>query len=238
MKKRFVAALMLLVFSSAIAVAQSGAMEILKRGNSLYARGEYEAAIKEYERVPQGQRLLYAQSLYNMGVCYFELGRTTQAVELYRRAAAARAGNYPKALYALGVALEVAGRLAEASDAYSRAITVSNGKYTEEGLAVAHYRLAMLMGRSGDYERAANLFREAIASSKGSFPAGHNNLGVMLALAGRVQEAEREFEIALREADDSFEDAAYNLSLCRSLLRRETQVAKLKVADSTFVLAR
>lgn len=240
MKKRLMAAAILLVFSSAMAVAQSGTGEVIKRGNSLYARGEYEAAIKEYRRVPQGQTQLYAQSLYNIGVCYFELGQTEQAIEMYGRAVDARAGNYPKALYALGVALEVARKLQEAGDAYRRAISASGGRYTEEGLAVAHYRLAMLAGRAGDYERAANLFREAIARSKGSFPAGHNNLGVMLALLGRVHEAEREFETALREASPSFDDAAYNLSLCRTLLRKETQVAsaKLKVADSTFVLTR
>jgi len=240
MKKRLMAAGLVLLFSSAIGLAQSGADEIIKRGNARYAEGQYEAAIKEYSRVPEGRTASFAQSLYNIGVCYFELGRTDEAIGFYRRAVEAREGNYPKALYALGVALEVSGRLEAAGDAYRRAIAASDGKYTEAGLAVAHYRLAMLAGREGDYEKAANLFREAIARSKERFPAGHNNLGVMLALSGRVTEAEREFELALREATGGFDEAAYNLSLCRALIRRETPeaFARLKVADSTFVLTR
>jgi tetratricopeptide (TPR) repeat protein len=240
MKKRLMAAGLLLLFSSVISLAQSGADEIIKRGNAQYERGRYEAAIREYSRVPEGRTQIYAQSLYNTGVCYFELGRTDEAIAFYRRAVEARDGNYPKALYALGVALEVSGKLKESGDAYRRAIDASNGRYTEEGLAVAHYRLAMLAGREGDYERAAGLFREAIARSREKFPAGHNNLGVMLALTGRVTDAEREFEIALRESSSGFDDAAYNLSLCRALIRRETRdaFASLKVADSTFVLTR
>jgi tetratricopeptide (TPR) repeat protein len=240
MKNRLAAAFILVVLSSAIALAQSGAEEIIKRGNGRYAQGQYEAAIREYRRVPKGQTELYAQSLYNIGVCYFELGRTEDAIAMYRLAVEAKGGSYPKALYALGVALEVAGKLYEANDAYRLAILTSDGKYTEAGLAVAHYRLAMLAGRAGDYERAATLFREAIARSKERFPAGHNNLGVVLALAGNISEAEREFEIALKQASAPFEDAAYNLNLCRSLLTRETQAASasLKIADSTFVLTR
>lgn len=243
MKKRLMQAVILLMFSYAMALAQvgqSGAEESIKRGNGLYAQGKYDEAIKEYRRVPEGQTDAYTQSLYNIGVCYFELGRTADAIAMYRRAVEARMGSYPKALYALGVALEVSGKLEEAADAYRRAVATSDGKYTEAGLAVAHYRLAMLAGRAGDYERAAGLFRDAIARSRERFPAGHNNLGVMLALAGRVSEAEREFEIALKQASSGFEDAAYNLNLCRSLMSREKQAAfaSLKVADSTFVLTR
>ncbi|MBD0369672.1 MAG: tetratricopeptide repeat protein [Pyrinomonadaceae bacterium] len=243
MKKRLVLAGFLLMLSSVAALAQAGlasADEIIKRGNQFYSRGEYEAAIKEYSRVPQGKTEAYAQSLYNTGVCYFELGRTEDAIKEYKRAIEVRAGNYPKALYALGVALEVSRRLDEAGEAYRQAIAQSDGKYTEAGFAVAHYRLALLAGREGAYEKAINLFRETIARSKERFPAGHNNLGVMLALAGRVQEAEREFEIALRQASDGFEDASYNLKLCRSLMMKDEAIASasMKVADATFVLTK
>lgn len=243
MKKRLTLAGLLLMFSSVAVLAQaglSGSEQSIRRGNQLYSRGEYEAAIREYRRVPEGKTDAYAQSLYNVGVCYFELGRTDDAVKEYKRAIEARAGDYPKALYALGVALEVSRRLDEAGEAYRKAIAESNGKYAEAGFAVAHYRLALLAGRAGDYEKAINLFKETIARSRERFPAGHNNLGVMLALSGRVREAEREFEIALRQSSDGFEDASYNLKLCRSLMMREEQVASasMKVADATFVLTK
>jgi hypothetical protein len=60
----------------------------------------------------------------------------------------------------------------------------------------------------------------------------------MLALSGRVTEAGREFEIALRQSPSGFDEAAHNLELCRLLLTERTQAAfaSLKVADSTFML--
>jgi tetratricopeptide (TPR) repeat protein len=243
MKKWLMLAALLMSFSYTIATAQvsrGGGQESIRRGNERYARGEYEAAIREYGKVRQGAPETYAQSLYNIGVCYFELGQTEKAIGMYRQAVEARGGRYPKALYALGVALEVSRRVEEAKAAYSQAIATSDGKYTEAGLAVAHYRLGLLSGRAGDYEEAAALFKEAIALSRKGFPAGHNNLGVMLALSGRTEEALREFETALRQATDRFEEAADNLRLCRQLLSKETRglSASLKVSDATFVLTR
>jgi tetratricopeptide (TPR) repeat protein len=243
MKKRLMLAGLLLMLYSTMAIAQAGwsnGQDAIKRGNQSYARGDYEAAIKEYKQVPQGQSEAFSQALYNMGVCYYELRRTEDAIVMYRRAVEARGGRYPKALYALGVALEISKRPGEAKAAYERAIATSGGKYTEAQLAVAHYRLGLLAGREGDYEKAAALFREAINRSRERFPAGHNNLGVMLALSGRTAEAEREFETALRQATDGFDEAASNLRLCRAILTTETQTAyaSMKVVDSTFVLTR
>jgi tetratricopeptide (TPR) repeat protein len=243
MKKRLMLAALLLSFSWTIATAQvslAGGPEAIRRGNERYARGEYEAAVREYRQVPPGVPETYAQSLYNIGVCYFELGRTEDAILMYRQGIEARGGRYPKALYALGVALEVSRRVGEAKEAYRQAIATSDGKYTEAGFAVAHYRLGLLHGRAGDYLEATRLFQEAIARSRKGFPAGHNNLGVMLALSGRIAEAEREFETALRQATDRFEEAANNLRLCRQLLTKETPdlSASLKVSDATFVLTR
>lgn len=243
MKKRLMLALMLLTLSSFATLAQTAVVgsawqEAIRRGNERYSRGEYEAAIREYRQVGQGEAEGFARALYNIGVCYFELGQTEDAILMYRRAASARGGRYPKALYALGVALEIKGRLEEAKDAYEQAVAMSGGKYTEEGLAVAHYRLGTLLGRKGDYTGAAKLFKEAIARSKESFPAAHNNLGVMLALLGHIREAEAEFAAALQESGAGFQEAAYNLRLCRTRSRQETQsaFASLKVSDSAFVL--
>ncbi|HEX8137047.1 MAG TPA: tetratricopeptide repeat protein [Pyrinomonadaceae bacterium] len=243
MKKSLVLMLLLLTLSGAAGVAQAGgseAAEAIRRGNERYARGEYEAAIRQYRQVGEGNREAYAQALYNIGVCYFELNRTEDAIRMYRRAIEARGGLYPKALYALGVALEISGRPEEAKEAYRQTIAASDDNYTEARLAVAHYRLALVLGREGDYEGAATLFREALVRSKQKFPAAHNNLGVMLALSGRVAEAEQEFELALRQASVDFAEAAYNLKLCRARLAKETPAAftSMKVADATFILRR
>jgi tetratricopeptide (TPR) repeat protein len=240
--KRFIPALFLLTFACASAPAQAtgaDARSAIKRGNERYARGEYEAAIREYGQVARARGDVYAQALYNTGVCYFELERTDEAIEMYRRAIEMREGLYPKALYALGVALESAKRLEEAKEAYRRAIDASAGGYTEARLAVAHYRLALLVGYGGDYEAAAALFRESLSRSKGEFPTAHNNLGVMLAFKGCMAEAEREFELALHQANMDFEEAAHNLKLCRALLSKNAQADKtqLNFASATFKLA-
>jgi tetratricopeptide (TPR) repeat protein len=197
----------------------------------MYARAEYEAAIKEYRRVTDKGGEAYAQSLYNIGVCFYELRRTPEAIEMYRSAVEANGGRYPKALYALGVALEDSNRWPEAREAYRQALVASGGDYAEAQLAVAHYRLGLLAIREGDYEGAKTLFREAIARSRRRFPASHNNLGVALALAGHLNMAEQEFELALKQARGAFGEAADNLRLCRAALSGETktQITSLKV---------
>jgi tetratricopeptide (TPR) repeat protein len=222
-------ALLLLSLCRAGAAAQdsgAGARELIARGNERYARAEYEAAIKVYALVPAGAGDVYAQALYNIGVCRFELWQTEEAARMYARAVGARGGRYPKASYALGVALEELGRAAEAKASYARAAEGA-------GYAPAHYKLGMLAAGAGDTEGAASHFREAIRRAKGKFPASHNNLGVMLARAGRLAEAGREFEAALRHSEGTFEEAAHNLKLCRRLLAGRgggDAAAALKVA--------
>jgi len=206
----------------------------IRRGNEMYARAEYEAAIREYRRVPDKAGEVYAQSLYNIGVCYYELRRTREAISMYRSAVEASKGRYPKALYALGVALEDSSQWPEAKAAYRQALVASGGNYRAAQLAVAHYRLGLLAMREGDYEGADTLFREAIARSRRRFPASHNNLGVVLARAGRLSLAEPEFKTALKGTRGAFGEAAHNLKLCRSALAQgtKTQIASLKVVET------
>src|ERR1044072_45679 len=216
-RSRLFTALLLLTLCCATAVAQESgrAQEIITRGNGLYARGEYKSAIAEYERVARTEGEAYAQALYNIGVCRFELWQTEEAARVYRQAVEARGGRYPKASYALGVALEELKRASEAKAAYEQAAA--------KDYAPAHYKLGMLAASAGDEAGAAEHFREAIRRPKEKFPASHNNLGVMLARAGRLSEAEREFEAALRQSDAPFEEAEGNLKLCRRLLAGQSK---------------
>ncbi|MGH9945532.1 MAG: hypothetical protein ACRD9R_24520, partial [Pyrinomonadaceae bacterium] len=94
------------------------------------------------------------------------------------------------------------------------------------------FRLGILNTRAGDYRAAATLFGDAIRFSNDRHPAGRNNLGVILALMGRYREAEREFEIALRQEDGSYEDARLNLALCRSRLKPEN-LGQLALTSAT-----
>lgn len=86
------------------------ATDFVRRGNQEYAKANYKLAIAEYRRVPSNARETYAQALYNIGVCNYELWKTEDAVVYYRRAIAASSRRYPVALHALGVALKTLGK--------------------------------------------------------------------------------------------------------------------------------
>ncbi len=60
----------------------------------------------------------------------------------------------------------------------------------------------------------------------------------MLAMVGRLKEAEGEFESALRQSKGKFEEAEYNLKLCRSVLDTSTrsQLASLEMSETPAAL--
>lgn len=218
-----------------VAVGQNGdfsSPDAIRRGNERFSRGEYQLAIQEYGKVSPDSGETYATSLYNTGVCFYELWNTREAIIYYRKAVAARLGSYPAALHALGVALRDQGQIAEAKQAIAQSIRTSGGSY-----APAHYLSALIAMSEGDHERAAAAFKRSIegfkAERKDRFPAGHNNLGVALARMGRLAEARREFETALRQSDGQFEEATYNLKLCSSLLAQApVTLASLKTIEA------
>ncbi len=196
----------------------------IKRGNELVRQQRYEAAINEYRTVSSGDKEPYAQAIYNIGVCYYELWRTDEAISFFQQAIEAEKGHYPKASLALGVALQDQARAAEAKAAYLQSLDASHGQY-----ALAHYALGLLLANENDLAGAALHFQEAGKHSGFHEAASHNNLGVMLARMGRLTEAEPEFVTALRKANGVFEDAANNLQLCRSLLKHHGEIAELRI---------
>jgi tetratricopeptide (TPR) repeat protein len=203
--KNFLFATIILASTAVALNAQSA----LKRGNAFVAQENYTAAIEEYNKVSPRDATSYARAIYNIGVCHYELWQIEEAIEFYKRAIELKHGDYPRASYALGVALEDKGRLAEAKQAYEQART---------DFAPAIFKLGVLETKSGEFRKAADLFREA-ASRKGEHvPASHNNLGVMLARLGLLKEAEKSFIVALKESDHRLDEATHNLKLCRSLM--------------------
>jgi tetratricopeptide (TPR) repeat protein len=230
-QKNFLLALLLLVSSVGVVAAQTRSADeaaAIERGNSSFAKADYQAALREYGCVPASAGETYAQALYNIGVSYYELWRTAEAIDSYQHAIGARHGHYPRALYALGVALEDQGQSAEAKEAYQQSIIESHGEYS-----VAHYRLGLVVAGEGEYRAAAESFRNALKHPGLHVPASHNNLGVMLARLGNLKDAQHEFEIALRQSGGEFDDAAHNLKLCRSLLTANgsTQIAAFRVSE-------
>lgn len=220
MRFRIVPAVILsLLLFAGLTTAQTNDRDSIKRGNERYWKAEYQAAIAEYAKVSPSAGEVYAQALYDIGVCYYETWRTEDAVGMYRKALSIMRGNYPKASYALGVALQDLKRLPEAEDAYRQAVKSSGNKH-----ALAYFKLGVLsLNGAGDPNEALRFFRQAISHSQDPFPNGHNNLGVALARAGRLSEAQGEFELALRQSKGTLDEARVNLELCRSLLLKRVQ---------------
>jgi tetratricopeptide (TPR) repeat protein len=224
--RNLLAAILLMVSLVGINQAQisDDPQSAIKRGNDLFHQQKYEAAIYAYQSVSPDDQAAYARSLYNIGVCYYELWRTEEAISFYQRAIDLKDGRYPMASFALGVALQEQAKLPEAKEAYKQALNASHGQY-----ALAHYTLGLLAADEGNLREAAIHFEEAGKHSGFHEAASHNNFGVMLARMGRLAEAEPQFEKALRKAHGVFEDAAYNLKLCRSLLDQRGEVAEMRI---------
>ena len=208
-----------LLFATVILVSASGLINaqtneaLLKSGDALVAQAKYKDAIDEYSRVSNRAGESYVRATYNIGVCHYELWQTDEAISFYKRAIELRQGNNPRASYALGVALEDQGKLVEAKQAYEQAIRASRNQF-----APAIHKLGVLEAKAGEFTKAAKLFRDATSRDGQHRPASHNNLGVMLAQLGFLKEAEAEFVMALKHSDGTLDDAAHNLTLCRSMM--------------------
>jgi tetratricopeptide (TPR) repeat protein len=135
------------------------------------------------------------------------------ALAEYRAAIKLREGQYPLAFYALGVALQDLRRYPEAREAFAQAVKSSGGRHAE-----ALFELALESQRAGDDRAAVEHYRRAVAQSKDNIPACHNNLGVILARAGLLEEAEREFETAVKRSRGKFAEASQNLARLKQML--------------------
>ncbi|HEY8462387.1 MAG TPA: tetratricopeptide repeat protein [Blastocatellia bacterium] len=225
----FITLLLLALAPAAGARAQiNDAGEAIERGNGFFNRGQYNLAIFEYREAlnwPGGHQ---ARARFNIGVCEHRRGRLREATAEYREAIKLREGRYPSASYALGVALQDLRRYEEAREAFAQAVESSGGKHAE-----ALFALALESQRAGDDHAAFELYRRAVAQSKDNIPACHNNLGVILARAGLFDEAEREFEAAVRISRGKFAEASQNLSRLRRMLGGSppSMIAGLKTVE-------
>jgi tetratricopeptide (TPR) repeat protein len=140
-----------------------------------------------------------------------------------------REGRYPSASHALGVALQDLRRYQEAREAFAQAVKNSDGKHAE-----ALFGLALESQRAGDDRAAFEHYRRAVAQSKDSIPACHNNLGVILAKAGLLDEAEGEFEAAVKRSRGKFAEASQNLARLRRMLDGPSPglIASLRAVES------
>src|SRR5262245_54850130 len=100
----------------------------------------------------------------------------------------------------------------EALQMFSEAVEASGGKHAE-----ALFELGLASQKAGENHQAADFYQRAIVQSKDRIPACHNNLGVIMATSGKLDEAMREFEIALKLSKGKFKEARENITRCRNM---------------------
>lgn len=212
------------------ATAQSAEInQAFEQGLTAFERGQYERALHEYQAALTWPGQHEARARFNIGVCQHRLGRLSEAVSEYRLAVEQREGKYPAASYALGIALQGLRKHPEARAAFAQAVEASGGNHAE-----ALFELGLYAQAERDYNTAVDCYTRSLKLSKNNLPASHNNLGVILASYGQMEDALREFGIALDQSRGKFNEARENLARCRQLLSAKsgTLLAELKTSGN------
>ncbi|OFW34748.1 MAG: hypothetical protein A3F70_14250 [Acidobacteria bacterium RIFCSPLOWO2_12_FULL_67_14] len=174
-------------------------------GQAFARRQQWAEAIEQYRRVltmnPSLPQRLDTQGLLAVGL--FQAERYDEAIDAYRQYLARRPGDID-ALTNLGIALVAAERPDEALDAFRRAVELDPGN------ADRRRNLATALFDSRNIDEAALHARQAVALRPGD-PAAHDLFGRVLAVQGRLAEAQAEFERALQVAPD-YQEARENLA--------------------------
>lgn len=132
-------------------VAQGESVDGLIVGHRLMAAGEYELALKAYNRAA-AQQGLNVDTMSAIGSANLSLGRLGQA-ERWLRRAVAEDPTFPPAWNNLGVILMEKGEIGEASEVFRRAFAADNGNSDEirDNLRLALANLEN-PGNNGDQE--------------------------------------------------------------------------------------
>lgn len=231
LKSLFVAFMLLLGLSLSAAAQSAEVNQAFEQGLTAFERGQYERALFEYRSALNWPGDHQARARFNIGVCQHRLGRTREAIAEYRAAIRLRQENYAAASYALGVALQGLRQHREARAAFTQAVEVSDSKHAE-----ALFELGLYAQAEHDFNAAADFYHRSLKQLKNNLPAAHNNLGVIMASYGQLEEAQREFEIALNQSRGKFGDARDNLARCRERLSAKsgTLIADLKMNSVDF----
>jgi tetratricopeptide (TPR) repeat protein len=205
--------------------------DALARGHEAFQRGQFEQASFEYSAALQWPGAHQAQAHFNIGVCQHRRGRLQAAAVQYRAALKLRNNQYPAASYALGLVLRDTREEHAAREAFAQAVTTSGGKH-----APALFELGLAAQQAGDDQAAIDYYQKALAQER--MPAGHNNLGVILARRGQLDEAIQEFETALARSRGQFAEAQANLLLCHQVRVQASarMIAQLQLSGTTTTI--
>jgi Flp pilus assembly protein TadD len=134
-------------------------------GHRLMAAGEYELAIRAFNRAALDQGVLDSEILSGLGSANLGLGRLGQAETLLRRAVKMDE-TQPEAWNNLGVVLMEQGQTAEAEQIFRKAFALDNG----ESIAIRdNLRLALAKSENSDIEDEQNNNYKLVRRGGGQF---------------------------------------------------------------------
>ncbi len=213
--------IILFVLTSAAAGQSLLAKRAFDEGTRLANAGDFGGALRSYRRAltADGAEGEFGLKLrYNIGVCYYRVGQLKAARSELTAAIGLSNGQHQRAFYALGMTESALENWPAARAAFLASIDLA----PQDG--EAWFDLAFVYLAERDYNKAAAAFRKSIDNRSVDSAAGHNNLGVIMAIGFRYEAAEAAFEAALDLTNGQLAAARENLKLARALRNARGQL--------------
>ncbi len=207
----------ILIFGLNVAAQSPAVSRLFSDATKQAKTGRFDEALKNYKTALFAAENEYtdaafrARLRYNIGVCYFHLGRLDQAADEFRSALLLKS-DYARAHYALGMA-EIRRKKWKAARVSLSQVTELDPKNGE-----AWFDLAFVELSRGDFDSANAAFVRSIEYGTADVALSHNNIGVILAIKGELRSAAKMFESAIVLSSGRLTEARRNLEYCRSRL--------------------
>jgi Flp pilus assembly protein TadD len=212
---RFFSFIFVLIFSLNIAGQSPTVSKLFSDGTNHANAERFDEALKSYKTalfLSENEYLgadYRARLHYNIGVCYFRTDRFDLATDHFKSAILLKT-DYPRAHYALGMAKLRQRNWKAASQAFLQVLRL-DPKNGEAWFDLAFANIAL-----NDAVTAEHAFVRSIEFGSVDAALSHNNIGVILALKGDLERAERQFELAVEMSAGRLFEAKRNLEFCRA----------------------
>lgn len=187
-----------------------------EKGTEAAKAKNYEQAIELYERSLQiveaefGENKQFQSKIhYNIGVCFYKLKKFKQAITEFEKANLFAPTPEPKVFYALGLSQIELKNLTKAKKSLQKVLQIDI-KHGE-----AWFDLAMIYIEENKFDSAKEAFLNSIEFDCIRSAEAINNIGVILAIEGDVQNAEVSFQKAFLRSNQTLFEARKNLEFIK-----------------------
>ncbi|MBM3237703.1 tetratricopeptide repeat protein [Candidatus Poribacteria bacterium] len=197
-------------------------------GNFLQARGDYESALKQYEKSLKikeelGNRAGVARSLHQIGMIHQDRGDYQEALKQYEKSLKIaeelgdRAG-VARSLHQIGMIHEARGDYQEALKQYEISLKIAEELGDRAGVARSLHQIGMIHEARGDYQEALKQYEISLKiaeelGDRGVVALSLNQIGQVYYLRGDYESALQQYEISLKIAEELGDRAGVATSL-------------------------